>query len=925
VSPGDRPPPSRRSGALGPSVLPVLAAALAAAAPAAAGVRVVGPAGEPVAAAAIEIYRPPGAATLAGAATARVAEGESDAEGLVTLAVPIHDRLLWLVDHPGYAPGVFVRPGGSPVPVRLGRGAALRGRVRAAGEDAAPPAEGRVCASWEESFDGWGRTRGWRRCAPIGEDGSFAVPGVNVTEVTVHVHVPGFLPLRRPAVAGRGLELTLERGTLLAGRVVDSRRRPVPGAAVGAGRDLETEADAAGRFEVAAPALPVTLVVRAPGHRPAEVRVSEPAAEVVVVLAPGEALAGVLVDEQSLPIAAADLWLERRTPPGEWRGERRALALDPRGGFAADLPAPGRYRARFEAAGYRPLALPAVEVAASQLLDLGVLGLERGGVVAGCTVDGESGEPIGGAEIELAPNGAALVTHLVRGRSFKAVTGDDGRFEVAGLEAGSYRLSARRDGYATTVEEVVIEGSGVHDLGDLALGRGVLLSGVVVDRAGELRPGLRVRLFDPLGSPLAPLAEWLTDAGGAFTGQAVEPGVYRVRVDGSRLLLAQEIEVPEGVTEHEVRLVAGGVRLAGVVHRGGEPVAGGLLTLVADLDPGDHRGKVILHGGGPLAGGADALGFSESQLVTEIAADGTFAVDDAPSGRLWARVYEDAGSETARELIVPDRAEAWVEIDLGGAALEGRVTDAATGAGIAAQLALFSVSGRPVAAAAADGEGRFRLADLAPGRYALEASAEGYRPARLAELDVRPGVPPVELALEPGGSGEIEIRLVRADGGPAAGIPVNLLDAGGRMVRSLLTDALGVRRYGGLPEGEYVVVWSDPLAGTGVAGGLTVADGEVTVIERVLGRGGPLTVVCGSVRCAGAALESLGVYPVAEGVELSPYLDGVSAGMRFSGDGRLPLGRLAPGSYLVDVAAAGDRWQGLVALGGEDGTVFVVE
>jgi len=925
VKPAAWPPPGHRPRAFGVSALRVLASVVVAAAPAAAQVRVIGPDGEPVAGAAVEVYRPPVAATLAGAATARVAEGESDEAGLVTFAVPIHDRLLWLVDHPGYAPGVVVRPGGSSAPLRLGRGTALRGRVRAAGEGSPPPAAGRVCASWDESFDGWGRTRGWRRCAPLAENAGFEVPGVTGAQVTVVVQAPGFLPLRRPAAAGRVLELMLERGTLLAGRVVDPRRRPVPGAAVGAGGDVETEADAEGRFTVAVPALPITLAVRAPGHRPAEVRVSEPAAEVVVVLAPGEALAGVLVGEQSLPIAAAELWLERWVPQGEWRGERRTLAPDPRGGFAAELPAPGRYRARFEAAGYRPLALPPAEVAPGQVLDLGVLGLERGGVVSGRTIDGASGEPVGGAEIELAPHGTGFVTHLVRGRSLRAVSAADGRFEVAGLEAGSYRLTARRDGYATAVEKVAIEGSGVHDLGDLGLGRGVLLSGLVVDRAGEPRPGLRVRLFDPLGSPLAPLAEWLTGAGGAFSGAAVEVGAYRIRVDGSRLLLAQEIEVPEGVAEHELRLVAGGVRLAGVVHRGGEPVTGGLLTLVADLDPGAHRGKVILHGGGALAGGADALGFSESQLVAELAADGTFAVDDAAAGRLWATVYEDAGGETTRELFVPDRAEAWVEIDLGGAVLEGRVVDAASRAGVAARVALFSVSGQPVAEAVADGEGRFRLGDLAPGRYALEASAEGYRPAAIADLNVGPGSPPIELALEAGGTGAVEIHLVHVDGSPAAGVPVSLLAAGGRMVRSLLTDALGVRRYDGLPEGEYVAVWSDPLAGTGVAGRLVVADGEVTAVERALGHGGPLTVVCESERCAGAALESLGVYPVTEGVEISPYLEGVSAGMRFSADGRLPLGRLAPGSYLVDLATAGGRWQGLVALGGEDGALFVVE
>jgi hypothetical protein len=51
------------------------------------------------------------------------------------------------------------------------------------------------------------------------------------------------------------------------------------------------------------------------------------------------------------------------------------------------------------------------------------------------------------------------------------------------------------------------------------------------------------------------------------------------------------------------------------------------------------------------------------------------------------------------------------------------------------------------------------------------------------------------------------------------------------------------------------------------------------------------------------------------GAEIAPYLSGVSAGMRFSQDGELPLGRLSPGGYILRIAAHGSAWSKALTVG----------
>jgi hypothetical protein len=122
-----------------------------------------------------------------------------------------------------------------------------------------------------------------------------------------------------------------------------------------------------------------------------------------------------------------------------------------------------------------------------------------------------------------------------------------------------------------------------------------------------------------------------------------------------------------------------------------------------------------------------------------------------------------------------------------------------------------------------------------------------------------------------------------------------------------------------LASGDYFVVWTDPATGTGASGTVAVGDDEVSV-EEVLAPGSPLVLACPPADCAGTSVAGLAVYSSA-GVNLGAYLPLVDLGLRFSDEGALPLGRLAPGRYLLRVWTAAGRSERLLDVDGTHPTI----
>jgi hypothetical protein len=255
-----------------------------------------------------------------------------------------------------------------------------------------------------------------------------------------------------------------------------------------------------------------------------------------------------------------------------------------------------------------------------------------------------------------------------------------------------------------------------------------------------------------------------------------------------------------------------------------------------------------------------------------------------------------------------------VQIELGGVRLVGEILDARDRRGVAAEVEVRTDSGRRLAGVRSDHEGRFVIEQVDPEAHlTLRASAPGYATVVLTDVVVGPDAAAPVLLLEQGGDGRIEVALRHRDGRPAAGIPVNLLDESGATLRALPTDSNGNRVFDNVPAGNYWLVWSDSVAGTGLSRRLELVADEPLIIDHALDQGVDLTLACQSFACAGEPLEGLAVYGT-DGLEIGAFMPAMTTAMRFSADGRLDLGRLSPGRYLVRTVRAGQLTDQTVTL-----------
>lgn len=876
--------------------------------------RIVDPEDRPVAGARLELAVPQEAWNPLSGMLPFLAAGTTDVAGSPPFRLPFRDHLLLLVNAPAFRPlARELAPHSGELRIALERGRTWQGKVTLDRETAG----GRICASWKEDLAAWNLAPVWQRCADLSSQGDFTLIGLGAPEVEAEVQVPGYLVLRqRVALASPGA-LRPRRGLRLRGRVIGPGAGvPIAKATVRSDGSVPIESGTDGAFATAVRSLPAFLEVSAPGFRERRIAVKErPKKGIVIVLERGEQLRGFLADPQGHTVPEARFWIERSRAGGHSRSEEQSVRTE-RGAFLLDLPEPGSYRLRIGAQGFRAESLPEISMAPGESRSLGTIVLRRGAGVAGLAVDAKTGGPLAGVDVEVQPEGPQLVDAVLHQQSARTVSDREGRFTISGLGAGRFSVTAQRSGYAPALLAINLDGTQVEDLETVRMEHGTLLRGKVTDREGNPRSALTVRLFRPEPGSLVPLAERTTAPDGTFEGPSIASGRYRIQVWGGRLLLTQEIEVPDGREEWPLELVAGGVSLTGVVTRGGEPVAGGSLSFFSKLDPAESRGKIHVSS---EDAGTFTYGFPETRLSADVRDDGTFEVADAPAGTLRVD-YTGPGAGVTREVQVPDGARASLTLEIGGVPLRGRILDRAQNAGVEGTLRVTDGGGSLVAVERSDPEGAFQVADLQTGRYTLEATAEDFLPRVLPGVEVGPATPPVEIALDRGESGSLRAHLDRADGSPAAWIPLTLLDQTGRVVAALPTDTGGEQRFKDLPGGVYVLVWTDPFAGTGASEPLRIESGRESSFQRTLSEGASVQLHCDLDLCAGQTVEALTVATPA-GTEIGPYLSGISPALRFSSSGVLTLGRLSPGSYSLRVSSRGQIWNKTFTVGADEARI----
>ncbi len=873
--------------------------------------RALGPTGAPLGHAEVQAYRAPKSRSILETATAPLV-AVADEQGSLVLDLAAASSYVLVVDHPQSAPLVVLDEADSLSELRVPPGERLRVEVDTPSGSGAPA--GRLCASWSETLSVVGIDHQWERCA-AGKAGTvIEIPGLPRRGVELTAEFRGFLaPAQRVDPGQKPVRVRLQRGVLLSGFVKDTRGAPIEAASLEAPVGLHAKSSKDGAFELTVARLPIELHVAAPGYLSSSVPVARGKGSGLDLRLPqAAAILATIVSSRREPLRSVELSVERRDG-ADWAVDQRATALGSHGELVVPVAVPGEYRLRIRAHGHREWISPHVTVDEGSRADLGLVRLSTGGVLQGIVVGAERSQPLPGVEVSAVARSTALLAAALRGEAIaRVVTAADGSFELSGLEIGSYevRLEHPRRALLTVPAEVTEDG--VVDLGMIDLDAGLKLSGKVVDRRDRGLPGTRVEVLASARDAQVPVTTITAGEGGRFRLGPLAPGDYVVRALARRLLVSQEVHLGPDAGE-PLLLRSNGVLVKGWVLRHGEPVSGGSVVLRSALDPTSHRGIVIVNTGGGLPARRELLGEPSSEVSAVVGADGSFEVSEVSPGPVQLSFVGPGGEATDRRITVPDAAESAIEVEVGGLPLVGSALDKETKRGLAALITATQIGGGRLPTVQAGSDGSFTIPDLEAGTYRVAAEVDGYRPTAVVAR-VEEGMAPLSIPLDRGTTSAFAVRLSRASG-PAAFVPVTLLDANGAMTGSLLTDFDGQTHFDDIADGRYAIVWADPLGGVGSSGWLTVSD-SARSLEQTLSQGSDVRISCEASTCGGALVSLLQVFDAA-GVEIGRYLPGLF-GAHFSVEGSLALGRLSPGRYLVVVDVAGRRMQRQLSIeGGE--------
>jgi hypothetical protein len=424
------------------------------------------------------------------------------------------------------------------------------------------------------------------------------------------------------------------------------------------------------------------------------------------------------------------------------------------------------------------------------------------GVISGYVVAADTGRPIKRARIVVTSaqlgargrQGAAALLEALRGRGpggrageavsagadpvaalaatlrvvQAAQTDDQGRYEVKGLAAGRYLVSASKTGFVTVnfgQRRPLRPGTPI-ELGDgqrlehvnFVLPRGSVIAGHIFDEDGEplARAGVTVWRYQYQGGErrLVAAGSDQTDDRGQYRVYGLPPGEYvvsavaRLFARPVERLLAFAGQAPPAESDEDTLGYAPTYYPGVTTAAQATPVAVGLGQEAANVDFQLQLVKLarvsgVLYGsdGTPLAGGVvllqpDEAGAARADTITARArADGAFTIDNVPPGRYTLFARNRPGRDQP-----PDYAVVPVVVagaDLGnvsvvltpGATVSGTIAFDPNASTTPRSLAGFRVTvpaldPLPVAGnqpARVNEDGTFTVAGIPPGRHAIRA------------------------------------------------------------------------------------------------------------------------------------------------------------------------------------------------------------
>ncbi len=627
---------------------------------------------------------------------------------------------------------------------------------------------------------------------------------------------PGFGAVRdhNVAVAPGETEkrtLVLPHGLEVQGQVVDGEtERPIAGALVTARYPnlptLEAEAgggvttDEEGKFKITGfVSGQEQMILRVAKKEFAEARMwrnAQTKGDVTVKLfKAGEALEGRVVDAEGQPTGGVKLTYA--SMQNEDKADVPEATSDNDGNFVLPLPAWGAPGSGFtvialsdsSGVGTSQASVPRKGQPRAKQLEIKLGGV---GSVAG-TVKDTGGQPVQGAIVSLAPDWNAArknsrggqvpwqVLNLINAgqhHNLSAVTGIDGTYEIVGVPALSYQVTAAHGLDQFTLPDAVTVTSGDKANADISLGEGGTIEGWILDSDEKPIAGAYV-YASPVNSRgwnwwrRQPTARSQSDGKFILRGVTDEP--YNLTAYASGYGNAQQKNARMGDTEIQLRLKAKGW-IEGVVNTEGRPYAGMFTVIVRPVQVNNNN---MNRWGGWYPG---------QQQRTFNTSDGKFKVKGLNAGDYTVQASTNDGLLAIQQDVVSvmdGRASREASLELRtGAVLSGTVRDDETGRGVSGVWVYAngkSENGRvaPGGYSQTDSKGRYEIKGLGSGAYTLTAYVNGTSVTEKTDLqfgDKRT----LDVVKRP--PGQVLITVVDQDGNPVVGARPNLQSTTGNWV-----------------------------------------------------------------------------------------------------------------------------------------------
>lgn len=674
------------------------------------------------------------------------------------------------------------------------------------------------------------------------------------------------------------VELTLQLGGSIAGRVVDAGGRGIQDAQVKAWNSGEVMSGPDGSFILhGLPNRTQRLTARkqglaqAPPPRPShQVRAGDAVTGVEIVMHPAREIRGRVLRRDNTPIAGAEI--SCRFPHRRTRYGMSDVKSEADGSFVlTEIPDTGRYNLEVSAVGYRSTLQEEVEPG-----DVVEFRLDRSGRVEVIPISEEGGRPVEPKRLVLErlsgwgnenENQTYDDETYDPGKSGVALGG--GRYAVPYDTAGKYRIRVEAQGFAPGRSEfMTLDGTEVVGPVTITLDRGGRIRGVLLRALDQTPlPGVSVSLLKPMGRGMAGGANVFgievrddfnreqsttTGADGGFSFDALQPGRYGLRFQPKKLpaLQLDGLEVVKGRRPEPLLVEApeGGSLTGEVVGRDGKPAVGtpvvahsanGLYSSNVTDAKGNYRIAVLAPGRYKVEVG-DASKNSQSRYSVHM---GGQAGDLAP----------DPGEYT---VVIEDGRETRLDFDLrtvGGGTVSGTVlVNGAPVAGLKVQVNLLPDEkghyANPLSWAftpetQTDDHGRYAIIGIQPASYRLELYGPSRRPVAGQEVEVRPGGQHiVDLRFDPA---SINGVVVQQSGTPVPGARVQLTRTttgdGLYVHEDIRSGADGRFEFSFLPTGDYMVA-AQSEGGVSRSEKLTLTGGETRSLRLLLEQAGGILV-----------------------------------------------------------------------------------